>query len=170
MSAFLNQFPSNSAGGSDLSVFVTDPIQQQITEKLDDLDEAIQSALDKVVDEQGGIQYEPKPLNEISTLRKNTGDVDMNGKRLTNLSSVPGLTIDEILATPNVAVNVSTMGNYTTASLALNTAYCGPLFSTMNVKGKRITNAADPELILEDDPFEVAADKAAQLVTQNFFN
>ena len=121
-----------------------------------------------MVDEQGGIQYEPKPLNEISTLRKNTGDVDMNGKRLTNLSSVPGLDLDEILATPNVAVNVSTMVEYNTASLALNTAYCGPLFSTMNVKGKRVTNAADPELILEDDP--AGAEKASQLVTQNFFN
>lgn len=44
------------------------------------------------------------------------------------------------------------MGNYTTASLALNTAYCGPLSESMDVKGKRITNMADADLILPDDP------------------
>ena len=73
----------------------------------------------------------------------NTGDVNMNEKRLINLASLPGLTIDEILATPNVAVNVTTMSNYITASLALNTAYCGPLFDTMDVKGKRVKNMED---------------------------
>jgi hypothetical protein len=39
------------------------------------LDNAIQGALDKIVDESGGIVYEPKPLNEISTVRPNTGDI-----------------------------------------------------------------------------------------------
>ena len=55
------------------------------------------------------------------------------------------------------------MSNYTTASLALNTAYCGPLFSTMNVKGKKITNASDPDLIIVSDPS--LADKNKQVVT-----
>jgi hypothetical protein len=34
-----------------------------------------------------------------------------------------------------------------TAALALNTAYCGPLFDSMDVKGKRITNMADAFLV-----------------------
>jgi len=55
------------------------------------------------------------------------------------------------------------MSNYTTASLALNTAYCGPLFITMNVKGKKITNASDPDLIIVSDPS--LADKNKQVVT-----
>ena len=75
----------------------------------------------------------------------------MNNFRLVNLSTLPGLSVDDIMATPNVAVNVQTMSNYTTASLALNTAYCGPLFSTMNVKGKRITNVGDPLEIAVDE-------------------
>lgn len=132
------------------------------------IDVAIQGALDRIVDEGGNISYQPKPLSEISTERPNTGDVDMNNKRLVNLSSVPGLSIDEILATPNVAVSVSTMSSFTTASLALNTAYCGPLFPTMDVKGKRVVNAADPELILPDDPN--AIEKTNQLVTVGFQN
>jgi hypothetical protein len=75
----------------------------------------------------------------------------MNNHRIVNLSTLPGLSIDEIAATPNVAVNVSTMGNYITASLALNTAYCGPLFSTMSLKDKRVTDMADALLIGEND-------------------
>jgi len=38
----------------------------------------------------------------------------------------------------------------------------------MNVKGKRITNAADPELILENDPS--TADKIKQVPTVGFMN
>ena len=87
----------------------------------------------------------------------------MNNKRLLNVATLPGLTIDDIMATPQVGVNVTTMSNYTTASLALNTAYCGPLFSTMNVKGKKITNASDPDLIVVSDPS--LADKNKQVVT-----
>lgn len=160
---------TNSAlGPSDLSVYVTEPLQAEIQQVFSTIDDAIQGALDKVVDDQGGIQYEPKPLNDIATLRPNTGDVNMNNKRITNLSSVPGLTIDEIIATPNVAVNVSTCSNLISANLVLNTAYCGPLFPTMNVKGKRVTNASDPELILPDDPN--ALEKTNQLVTVGFQN
>lgn len=169
MTSYL-QFASNNAlGGSDLSVYVTDPIITYVNKVADNIDQAIQNALDKVIDDDtGGIQYTPKPLNEISTTRKNTGDVDMNDKRLINLSTVPGITIDDIMATPNVGVNVQTMSNYTTASLALNTAYCGPLLSSMNVKDKRIINAADPELITASDPS--AAEKLKQVPTVGFMN
>jgi hypothetical protein len=92
----------------------------------------------------------------------------MNDKRLINLATLPGLSIEDILATPNVATSVQTASNLITANLTLNTAYCGPLFSTMNVKGKRITNAVDPELILADDPN--ALDKIKQVPTVGFMN
>jgi len=71
----------------------------------------------------------------------------MNNKRISNLATLPGLSIDDILATPSVATSVQTCSNLITANLALNTAYCGPLFETMNVKGKRVTNMADALLI-----------------------
>jgi hypothetical protein len=76
----------------------------------------------------------------------------MNNKRLTNLATLPGLTIDDILATPNVATSVQTCSNLITANLVLNTAYCGPLSDVMDVKGKRVTNMADADLIVQNDP------------------
>ena len=92
----------------------------------------------------GDIIYEPKPLNQISNLQPNNGPINMNNQRIENLSSVPDLSsIDSIIATPNVAVNVSTMSTFTTASLLLNTAYCGPLSDQMGVKGKRVVDMAD---------------------------
>lgn len=116
------------------------------------LDTSISNALDKLVTEGGDIIYEPRPLNEIAQNKPCTGPVDFNGKRLENIGTVPDLTsIDSILATPNTAVNVTTMGNYTTLQLALNTAYCGPLFSTMNVKGKKITNVSTPYIYTNAD-------------------
>lgn len=51
--------------------------------------------------------------------------------------------IESIMQTPKSAVNVDTMGAYTTLSLALNTAYCGILSSEMNVKNKIVTNMAN---------------------------
>jgi hypothetical protein len=62
--------------------------------------------LDKIVDEEGGIQYEPKSLADISILRPNQTDLDMNNKRLLNVATLPGLSIEEIMATPQVGVNV----------------------------------------------------------------
>ncbi len=80
-----------------------------IEDALSNLDEAIQNALDKVVGEGGVIQYETKPLNEVSTVRPNTGHVNMNNFRIENMSTVPDLTsIDAILSTPSTACNVST--------------------------------------------------------------
>ena len=76
----------------------------------------------------------------------------MNDYRIEKLATVDISSIDSILATPKTAVNVDTMGTYTTLQLALNTAYCGPLFDTMDVKGKRVTNMGDAQLILENDP------------------
>jgi hypothetical protein len=60
------------------------------------------------------------------------------------LATVPDISsIESILSTPKTAVNVDTMSTYTTLSLALNTSYCGPLFSTMDIKNKILTNMAD---------------------------
>ena len=92
----------------------------------------------------------------------------MNNKRLTNLATLPGLSIEDILATPNVATSVQTAINLITANLALNTAYCGPLFSTMDVKGKIVTNMANAELIIPDDP--AGADKIKQGVNLGILN
>lgn len=125
--------------------------------------------MDKIVDEGGDITYEPKPLNEISNVRANTGNVNMNNYRMENLASLPDLTsIESIIATPKTAVNVDTMGTYTTLSLALNTAYCGPLFSTMNCKDKLLTNVADPVELLQNDSSELITSKRHQAVNQGF--
>lgn len=75
-------------GSSELKVYVTEPLQKQIETVYDTLDTAIQGALDKFVEEDGDIVYEPKPLNEIATARPNTGNVNMNGKSLTNLEQL----------------------------------------------------------------------------------
>jgi hypothetical protein len=116
--------------------------------------------------------YEPKPLNEISTVRKNTGDIDMNDKRITNMSTLPDLTVDGIMGTPKHAVNVQSMTSYvtasTTASLLLNTAYCGPLSGNMNCKGKVLTNLGDTVALVENDPD--AANKIKQAVTVGYMN
>ena len=67
---------NNALGASDLSVYVTDPIQQQFQA----LEDALQSALDRIEDAAGGVTYQSKPLNEISNERPNTGNINMNGK------------------------------------------------------------------------------------------
>ena len=46
---------------------MTDPLVAYVNTVAESIDEAIQGALDKFVDEGGNISYEPKPLNEIST-------------------------------------------------------------------------------------------------------
>lgn len=119
-------------------------VPQLIETAVGEIDQAIQSALDKIVDEGGQITYEPKPLNEVATLRPNTGHVNWNNYRIENLATVPDVTsIESILSTPSTACNVSTTSNLITLNLALNTAYCGPLFDTMNCKDKRVTGVAD---------------------------
>lgn len=70
------------------------------------MDEALQGALDKIDNATGGVTYETKSLSSISVAKKNETDVDMNNKRLINLATLPGVTIGEIMATPNVGVNV----------------------------------------------------------------
>ncbi len=84
-----------------------------------------------------------------------TGDLTMNNKRITNLASVDVSSLESILATPNVAASVNTASNLSTFQIALNTAYCGPLLSTMDVKGKRVTNMADLELLQLNETPEV---------------
>lgn len=109
--------------------------------------------MDKIVNESGDIVYEPKSISEISNLRLNTGPVNMNDKRIENLASLPDLSsIDSILATPKTAVNINTMSTFTGFYVGMNTAYCGILSSDMDVKNKRLTNMADAELIIVDDP------------------
>lgn len=94
----------------------------------------------------------------------------MNDKRITGLATLPGLSIDDIMNTPNVAVNVQTMSNYNTASLVLNTAYCGPLSSTMNCKDKRVTGVADMERLRTDDDSATTIAKLKQAVNYGSLN
>lgn len=58
---------------------------------------------------------------------------------------------------PSSAVNVTSMATNVASSLALNTAYCGPLSSNMNVKGKLITNAKEPYIYTAMDSEELIA-------------
>jgi hypothetical protein len=74
-------------GGSEIEAYVTDPLILYVKTVEANLDNAIQGALDKIVDESGGITYEPKPLNEISTAKPNTGDIVMNNKKITGLNT-----------------------------------------------------------------------------------
>jgi len=49
---------------------------------------------------------------------------------------------------------------YDTASIILNTNYCGPLSSETSLKDKRVTNMGDAQLITPEDP--EGASKAKQ--------
>ena len=84
-------------GGSELQAYVTDPLVQQIEIAIAGIDEAIQGALDKIVGEGGEITYQAKPLNETSTAQPNTGPIVMNDQQITDLATVPDLTVDGIL-------------------------------------------------------------------------
>jgi hypothetical protein len=103
----------------------------------------------KTIDSKLGISEQT--LNEISVANPNNGPVDMNNQRIENLSTLDVTSLDTILATPNSACNVTTTSNLITGNLLLSTAYCGPLSSNMNVKGKIITNMADMILHTVDD-------------------
>lgn len=53
---FANGLPSQF-GGTLLEQFVTEPLTKKIDVAIADLDTAIQNALDKIVDESGGVTY-----------------------------------------------------------------------------------------------------------------
>jgi hypothetical protein len=55
-------------------------IVQQVDSKLAIIDTALQTALDKIIDQAGTVSYQSKPLNEIASERPNTGNINMNGK------------------------------------------------------------------------------------------
>lgn len=103
--------------------------------------------------EDGNISYETKPLNEIANLKPNTAAINMNDKRLENLATLDISSIDSILATPKSAVNVSTMTSYNTFNVPLQitslTNTILPLSTTTSMKGRTITNAADPRSYTE---------------------
>jgi hypothetical protein len=77
-----------------------------------------------------------------------TGPLNCNGKRVENIGTLPGLSLDSFLETPNTAMNVASTTNYVQLYNTLNTVYAGPLFSTISMKDKRLTNINDPELIV----------------------
>ncbi len=97
--------------------------------------------MDKIVDEAGTITYEPKPLNEIANNRPNTGDVDMNGKKLTNLNTNVDFSggIGAIASTATTVLLSSIMHPNT-----------GPqnLTSEASYGNKRATDVLDPVAIL----------------------
>jgi hypothetical protein len=81
----------------------------------------------------------------------------MNGKRVENIGVLPDLSsIDSIIASANTAVNVTSMSTYVQLYNVLNTLYAGPLFSTINFKGKKPYNLADAEIpLITDTPLQI---------------
>jgi hypothetical protein len=87
------------------------------------------------------------------------------------MSTVPDLTsIDAILSTPSTACNVSTTNTLIGLQQALNTAYCGPLLSTMDCKDKRVTNVADMTLLTTQDTPAETQSKLKQAVNYGSLN
>lgn len=76
----------------------------------------------------------------------------MNGKQLTNVAGIPDISEGGINQYALFGVNVATMIAYDTASILLNTNYCGPLSETTSLKDKRVTNMGDALLVTPDDP------------------
>jgi hypothetical protein len=111
-----------------------------------------------------------KPLNEISTLLPNTGNVDMNNKRIDNLSSLDISSVENILTMPKSACNVETANALVSGVVLSNTAYCGPLQTTMDVKGKRIINQADAVRLVNGEDPAVATEKLKQGINYAFLN
>jgi hypothetical protein len=91
-------------------------------------------------------------LNEIATERPNTGNINMNGKQLVNVANIPDITEGGINQYAQYGINVATMIAYDTASILLNTNYCGPLSSETSLKDKRVTNMGDAQLVVPNDP------------------
>lgn len=83
----------------------------------------------------------------------------MNGKQLVNVAGIPDITEGGINQYALFGVNVATMIAYDTASILLNTNYCGPLSDTTSLKDKRVTNMGDALLITPNDPDGVAKTK-----------
>jgi hypothetical protein len=98
----------------------------------------------------------------------------MNNKRLENLATLDITSIDSILATPNSAVNVSTMTSYNTFNVPLQIASLTntilPLSTTTSMKGRTITNAADPRsYTAESTPAEIT-ERIQDVVTVSYLN
>jgi hypothetical protein len=51
------------------------------------LDEQIQGAIDKIIGEDGVIQYQPKSMSSIAVERPNETNVAMNNKRVINMAN-----------------------------------------------------------------------------------
>ena len=83
----------------------------------------------------------------------------MNGKQLVNVAGIPDITEGGINQYALFGVNVATMIAYDTASILLNTNYCGPLSSETSLKDKRVTNMGDALLVTPDDPDGAAKTK-----------
>lgn len=96
-------------------------------------------------------------FSELSIEKPATSAISANGQLINNLATVPGLSLEEIISSGSSAVNVNTLSTYTSLSLLLNTAYCGPISSNMDVKNKKITNMASADVIVQNDP--IKADK-----------
>lgn len=118
----------------------------------------IDEILDQRIDPDGTISYELKPLNVQATDKPLTGNLNCNGKRVENIGILPDLTsIESIIASANTAVNVTSMSTYVQLYNVLNTLYAGPLFSTINFKGKRPYGLADAEIpLIADTPLQLA--------------
>ena len=100
--------------------------------------------------------------------------LDLNNQRINNMSTLDVTSIDAILATPNSAVNVSTMTSYNTFNVPLQIASLTntilPLSTTTSMKGRTITNAADPRsYTAESTPAEIT-ERIQDVVTVAYMN
>jgi len=126
----------------------------------------VDEILDQRIDPDGTISYELKPLNVQATDKPLTGPVNCNAKRLENIGALPDLSsLESILNTPNTAVNATSMSTYVQLYNALNTLYAGPLFSTINMKGKKPYNVANGDIPAIGDTPEQLAEKNQGLMT-----
>lgn len=75
------------------------------------------------------------------------------------MGAIPDITEGGINQYAAFGVNVATMIAYDTASILLNTNYCGPLSSETSLKDKRVTNMGDALLVTPNDPDGAAKTK-----------
>ena len=76
----------------------------------------------------------------------------MNGKFIENVGQIPDITPSGINQYALFGVNVASMIAYDTASILLNTNYCGPLSAETSLKDKRVTDMGDAQLVVTNDP------------------
>lgn len=105
---------------------------------------------------------------------KPIASLDLNGQKITNMSTLDISTIDAILATPKSAVNVSTMTSYNTFNVPLQIASLTntilPLSTTTSMKTRTVINAGDPRPYTAATPSADIIERIQDVVTVAYLN